>query len=217
VKKILPLSFIAVSQGAVIIDVPVESSDPQVWSTTNVIDWHHDGSVAGAAAPEVDFSGVGFFTGGVATQEGGTAAHLNPANNTSVTIADLSQGGGATLEAGTYTLQFAVGNYNNSGFPTIGFEFAGITTPTSSTTPAPASGGWGLYELVYTVNPGDAAIGNNLNFGLNVTGAGNASLDGVGDLSNSGTGFVVDFVAIPEPSTTLLGFLGAFGLMLRRR
>jgi len=135
--------------------------------------------------------------------------------------ASISLGG--VLEQGTYTVEFALGDFSNFAFPTISIDFAGLTLGDASfaSTPTPVPGFWELWSITWIVDGSDPNLGNALDFTL-VPGGGpderNVAFDGVGSLSASGSGFVVDYAApIPEPSTASLFGLGLGALAWRNR
>ena len=113
---------------------------------------------------------------------------------------------GGAIAAGTYTINLQVVDYNNAPFPTVSFDFAGLTASSSSTA-TPASGDDAIWSFTYEVALGDASIGNDLDLAFSATGTGNYGVDHV----------EIDFVAVPEPSSTALLGLGGLALTLRRR
>jgi hypothetical protein len=135
---------------------------------------------------------------------------------------------GRALGAGTYTLEFAMGDYSNQAFPAarvvnfgpLQWRWNDLTDASSATTPVPPNGGWELWTITFDVGLGDSRIGQPLDFQFVQTSGGGLTmsvLDGVGNLSPNGTGFLVDFASIPEPSTVMLMLLGGLGLVLPRR
>ena len=83
------------------------------------------------------------------------------------------------LAVGTYTASVDVGDFNNNPFATIGpvgLTVAGtqpgtvgtLLTPTSSSTPTPASGTWETWTYSYEILPGDPNLGSNVGFSINV-------------------------------------------------
>ena len=128
----------------------------------------------------------------------------------------------ATIAAGTYTAQFAVGN-DGAGLPLLfGFGWTGPAA-TNTITPVPTAGTWAFWTATYVVPQGDPRIGNQIQFsGDIISFGGDGAFDGVGGLSGSGSGFVVDFVAaVPEPSEAAILMFGltgfVFGSRRRRR
>ena len=213
-------ALVSAANANIIVDVPVEING--IWSNTDSLGWHRDGGVV----PGTGFDGRPFYSGNIATQEGRTATHNG--GRTVVSTPDLSLGN-HTLQEGTYSLLFAMGNYNNQNFNDISaFNFSGISSPDNAIRPSPARGEWEIWILDYEVAANNPNIGSPLNFSMTFASTGNASFDGVGGLSNLGNGFLVDFTApstspptnspVPEPSSTiaLAGLLG-LGLLGRRR
>jgi len=103
-------------------------------------------------------------------------------------------------------------------------DFAGLTEADAiaSSTLAPADGTWALWTYTWNVGAGNTNLGNDLSFSITGTGGalgvGNGALDGVGALSGDGSGFLVDFEPIPEPSSLVLGLVfGLAGVATRRR
>jgi len=130
------------------------------------------------------------------TQEGAGHYHVNHTQT-----AGHGQFGSLTLQQGRYTLEFGIGNYNNSGFPTYAIDFAGLTLSDAYfvSTPTPPSGGWVLWTAVFDVASGNPNLGNALDFSIAGSGSVAAgALDGVGSLSGNGTGFLVDLGAPPS-------------------
>jgi hypothetical protein len=164
----------------------------------------------------------GFFSQdtGPAT-EGGQSTHINSLADVyrNVSHADLSFGS-QTLQEGTYTISFAAGNFNNLGFPDIDIMFAGlnINDAISSSSVIPESGHFELWSFTWDVSASNSNIGNALSFNATATGTGslNASFDGVGAMSDLGNGFLVDYTAVPEPSTLAIFALGIMGFASRR-
>ncbi len=198
----------------VIIDIPVETGE-NGWSFDAPTS---DGSHPTAADRTALFTSPG---SGIAVREGLTVANVSSSPLLRATNADISQGA-TTLQAGTYTVTFALGNYNNVPFSMAGsggVTFAGLTrsTATSEITPSVASGFWDIWSITWDVSPSAPEIGNALSFEIVGNSAGNAAFDGVGTLSSLGSGLIVEFTAIPEPSTSLLAFGGISLFGLRRR
>jgi len=204
----MALLFVSLSaQAALIIDQDVE--DDGDW-TTNLF-----------PAKPWDGGDLGFLTPG--HQEGLVAAVFQNNDSISITFSSLA------LQQGTYSIEFALGNYSNFPFPAVQINFAGLTLGDASagSTPTPASGGWSLWTINFDVGAGNANLGNTLGFSLSTNDAtvSNLAFDGVGALSSTGgTGFLVSFTptpatSVPEPAT--LGLLGAgllgIGFMRRRR
>lgn len=217
---LIHLSCAGQASADIIVDLSVEPEG--TWTSSGR--WHHNGSGADG------LDGTQYFSGAV-VQEGNYATHSN--NHTGPTTAQYVEnldvsGGAHTLQEGTYTIYFAVGNYNNWGFAWTdhNLTFAGLsaTAASASSTATPASGGWELWSYTWDVSATDANIGNALSFhivGTNYTSTPNASLDGVGALSDLGTGFLVDFSApasVPEPGTmALLGIAAGLGITGKHR
>ena len=204
----LALLIVSLStQAALIIDQDVENdgdwNDANLWP---IEPWNGDGI----------FGSQTFLTPG--HQEGQVAAVFQNNDSISTTFSSL------TLEEGTYTLEFALGNYSNFTFPAVQINFAGLTLAdaSASTTPTPASGGWSLWTINFDVDSSNANLGNTLGFGLSTTDAtiSNLAFDGVGNLSNNGNGFLVSYTrntSVPEPSVMALFAAGLFGLGFARR
>jgi hypothetical protein len=128
--------------------------------------------------------------------EGTVAADMNhsPSPGDSVTRTFT----GIPLQPGTYTVEFAIGNQTNAPFPpSIDIEFAGmdLSEASSASTPTPASGDWELWQIVWEVERCHPGLGNDITFELAITTGvtSNLRFDGVGSLSSSGDGFVVDY------------------------
>ncbi len=158
----------------VLVDLPVEQEATFGWNSSG--GWFSINS--------------GFFN--MFVTEGGQVTHSNPGHI--VTHADLSQGA-HTLQAGTYTIYFAKGSYNNAGTSPFDVTFAGLTEAQASAiseTP-PAPGFFELWSYTWNVLPGDPNIGGPLSFSaLNEPPGGtNSAIDGVGGLSELGNGFLV--------------------------
>ena len=166
----------------------------------------------------------GFFTQDTGAEtEGGQSTHMNSlgAEHSKVTNSDVSQGN-HTLQEGTYTISFAAGNFNNTAFPTLDIMFAGLSMndTISSSTITPALGHWELWSFTWDIASDNTNIGNLLSFNATAPVNGisrNASFDGVGDMSDLGNGFLVDFTtSVPEPTTLAIFALGMIGLTSRR-
>jgi len=210
-----------VASATIIVDTPVELTNTD-WVNPNANPWFSDGGASGG------FDGL---SANLAVNQGVTAIHSSNVLPT-FTNADVS-GGSETLQQGTYTISFAVGafvqdfNYSDAdGNPTVDLIFAGMlgTEASSSSTPEPANpGDWQLWSYTWNVSATNPNLTNVLNFSLTGFDGGlgdgvNAGFDGVGALSADGSGFLVDFVPIPEPSTLALGLVfGLAGLLGRRR
>lgn len=193
---VLAFLMVSIAPAAVIVDSLVESSNG--WTSTDgFANW------------------TGYIT--PTRQEGTHAAFFTSPAPTVKTVSSPALGG--VLEWGTYTISFAMGNLNNAGFPSVNVNFAGLTLAdaSSATVPVPPLGGWSLYSITWDVQPGNVNTGNPLAFTMIAStppSSWNGVLDGVGDLSDKGNGFLVDFTPIPEPSIVamLLG-LGGIGLL----
>ena len=184
-------------------------------------DVEDDGDWNGNLFPEKPWDGDGFGSLTPGHQEGLVAAVLQNNDSISTTFSSLA------LQAGTYTLEFALGNYSNFPFPAVQINFAGLTLGDASagSTLTPASGDWSLWTVIFDVGAGNANLGNTLGFSLSTNDAtlSNLAFDGVGSLSSTGgTGFLVSYTpatSVPEPAT--LGLFGAgligLGFMRRRR
>lgn len=118
---------------------------------------------------------------------------------------------GGTIAPGTYVLSLQVVNWGNFGFPNVAVDFAGLTAD-SSITVAPIAEQDEIWTYTYTVAAGDAEIGNDLSLGVSLTTATGNSRDNFGI-----DHVVIDFTAVPEPSSAVLALFGALGLIRRRR
>ncbi|MGC4016971.1 MAG: PEP-CTERM sorting domain-containing protein [Luteolibacter sp.] len=105
-------------------------------------------------------------------------------------------------------------------------SFASLSGVTATTTPSPypssldtGAGTVGapaeLFTTTYVIAPGSAAIGKTVAIGFysSWNGAGGYIFGSEAGANN----VVIDFVPVPEPSAALLGGLGLFALMRRRR
>ena len=163
----------------------------------------------------------GYF-GGTNNPEGGSVAHAT-FDNQDVYSSDISNGA-FTIQAGTYTISFAAGNWNNEAFLDFDITFGGMnqSIATSVVNSDPARGTWELWSFTWDVASDSQYIGNAFSFYANSfypqrTNS-NGALDGVGYLSTKGNGFLVEFSAseVPEPSVLSM-FALAFFMMGGRR
>jgi hypothetical protein len=161
------------------------------------------------------------FYGGTDNPEGGFISHSNPGHTVSTN--DISNGA-YTIQEGTYTILFSAGNWSNAPFTDFDITFAGMgqNTATASSAQSPARGTWELWTFTWDVVSNSSFIGNALSFNATALnpGSSNGALDGVGDSSTLGDGFLVDYKgptsAVPEPSTLAIFALGLMGLASRR-
>jgi len=189
-------------RGAIIIDADVENDGD--WSTFSQLSW---------------FTSGGFLT--PEAQEGLVRADMNnsPFPGDSITRTFT----GIPLQAGTYAVEFAIGNQSNAPFPsTINIDFTGLGLGDASlaTTPTPASGNWELWTIAWDVTASNPNLGNDLSWELSLgsTPTSNLGFDGVGSLSPNGNGFLVSYTAIPEPtSVTVLSLIGCVAMSVRRQ
>jgi hypothetical protein len=95
---------------------------------------------------------------------------------------------------GTYTISFPAGNFSNAPFPLMDIAFAGmnINEATSSFAPNPSRGHWELWSFTWGVAANNVNTSNMLSFYTFAT-SGNASLDGVGDMSDLGNNLNIAF------------------------
>jgi len=193
---------VSLAQAAVIIDADVENDGD--WTIKNLF------------KTPFNSTGFGFLTPGF--QEGTKAAVFQNDDSISQTFT------GQTLQVGTYTVEFALGNYSNAPFPNVTVDFTGLNLSSSifSNIPTPGSGSWELWNISWDVTATTPGLGNDLSFELATPGplSSNLAFDGVGSLSSNGSGFLVSFTPIPEPSTLVLfgiGVLGMLGIGWRRR
>jgi hypothetical protein len=164
----------------------------------------------------------GFYSRG-ANPEGAYISHSN-ANNR-VWSDDISNGQHVIGE-GEYTISFVAGNWNNSGFSNFDISFAGMgeAIATSKNRQLPGLGQWALWSFTWEVDEGSSFIGNALSFNAQVISAGNSAIDGVGNYSDLGNGFLVDYTAseaaviaeVSEPMVFSFLGLGMLGLVLRK-
>jgi hypothetical protein len=142
--------------------------------------------------------------------EGGEISHSN--NSHLVSTSDLSSGT-LTLQTGQYTVYYASGNWNNSGFADTEVTFAGMTQSmaTIDNSPTPGAGQWNLWSYTWDVSSDSAYIGNALSFSSLAITNGNSAMDGVGYLSDLGNGFLVDYTA-PASNASITNVSVCFGL-----
>ena len=200
VISIALLGLAGPAAGVVIIDADVENDGD--WSTFSQLAWE---------------SNPIYLTPGV--QEGTTAAGMNHSPGPGDSI--IRTFTGITLQVGTYTVEFAIGNQNNAPFPpSINIEFTGMTLgmATSATTPTPASGAWELWTIVWDVDALNPNLGNDLSweFAITTSATTNLRFDGVGALSPNGNGFIVSYVPEPATATGVLMGLLVLGWSARR-
>ena len=170
----LALALAPLAQAVVIVDSTVEETN-------------------GWTAPWWTDTGWGILSPDV--QEGATAATLNGGDTVSSSVF-----GSLTLEAGTYTVEFAIGDYSNGpwgGGADVNFAGLTLAEASASSIPNPVDATWELCTVEWEVLPGNVNIGNALSFSFDVVDvtANNLAFDGVGGLSPNGTGFLVDFSA----------------------
>jgi hypothetical protein len=149
-----------------------------------------------------------------------------------------AQLGTHTVAAGTYVVTFDIGITNSFAFadritPIIGLTgnlsssadinndngarllntLDGSNVSLMSSTPTPATVGFQTWTLTYTVDAGASVIGQDLGFWAKFYTGNNPSAAKGYAFDN----FSVDFTAIPEPSSALLGGIGMLYLLRRRR
>lgn len=116
---------------------------------------------------------------------------------------------GIEIEEGTYEFLVQMVNYNNGAFPDPTLDFNGIL-PDSVVAPTVGSGGDEIWQFLYTVGAGDAAIGQLITLSIPGSTTGNYGVDHIlGTFTAPGI--------VPEPTTAFLGLLGMAGLGMRRR
>lgn len=126
-----------------------------------------------------------------------------------------------SLQAGTYTLSFDIGRFNNAplaSIDTIGMTVGGaLRAATSESKPTHTGGGtWQTWSLVYDIAFGDLALGQGLGFALT---SANSGQNRNGAFDNLRIDFVAASAppAVPEPGAGALVGVALAGLALARR
>ena len=197
---------------AVIVDAAVECDGPGAGWTWNAHPHNWFTAVSGSLVNDaVGCTDNPSTTRLLVPNQGTWAAHVN---NARFSHSDVS-GGTATLKAGHYSLFFAISDFD-SNFPSLDFEFAGISlTPENCVScPAPSANSWELWNISLDVPTNDENIGNVLSFKMQVGGA-NMAIDGVGDLSGLGSGFIVSYSEpAPVPANNVWALLALTMMLL---
>ena len=117
---------------------------------------------------------------------------------------------GTFLQAGTYTVTFDMGNFNNAPFAlidTIGLTAGGLSMAADAVTnPVPPDPGVSKWTYVYDIDFADALLGQTLGFALRAPNNGqnrNASFDNLS----------IDFVAAPPPPSAAVPAPGSLALV----
>jgi len=163
-------------------------------------------------------SGVGFLTPG--HLEGANAAAMN--------------GGGALgvhaiwqvfsshyLQPGIYSVEFAVGDYDNYPFPVVNAVLSNVNLADAyaSFTPTPVPGTWKRWKVVWDIRSNNPNVGGPLSFALGLTGpvVANLAFDGVGNLSPNGNGVLISYAPPFQCDIDdVIGFSAGELLMLER-